>query len=384
MDVGVDAYPILLALDLYRELLQKPLFRRPFAFSRAPGVNQISLECQFATEHEDETLDELEVMKTEEEVEDEEEMDEVYSVGEETDEDDEDYDDSDNYEDDEAYEEVFDVHTTADIIAFQNREVSHVAGILGAVPQHAASLLHHFDWNKEKLIESYLDDPEKIAKSAGVIIDSAELPRLLVLPNFECDVCGSDNENLESLALACGHHFCQQYWKAYLGHKIEAEGESRRIRCPASGCNIVVDQKTVELVVEKAIFENNRRYEKLLVRTSIDQNPHMRWCPAPDCEHAIECRVPSTSLRTVVPTVTCCARIASASAAASLTTSHRPARSLSSGRKIRPTLWKHSPTSSQSLPPPTRKRPRSTGAGPTRGSAPRADLQSRRPADLTR
>lgn len=48
-----------------------------------------------------------------------------------------------------------------------------------------------------------------------------------------------------------------------------------------------------------------RRYEELLNRTYVDDKPNLRWCPAPECEYAVDCPVRQTELHRVVPTVSC-------------------------------------------------------------------------------
>lgn len=47
------------------------------------------------------------------------------------------------------------------------------------------------------------------------------------------------------------------------------------------------------------------RYRTLLNRTYVDDNTSMTWCPAPNCEYAIQCSVPQRSLDVVLPTVSC-------------------------------------------------------------------------------
>lgn len=47
------------------------------------------------------------------------------------------------------------------------------------------------------------------------------------------------------------------------------------------------------------------RYKTLLNRTYVDDSAIMRWCPAPNCEYAVECHVPAKKLDTIVPTVCC-------------------------------------------------------------------------------
>jgi ariadne-1 len=146
-------------------------------------------------------------------------------------------------------------------------------------------LLRHFGWNKEKLIEKYMDIPEKVNLEAGVHEDPAR-PKLMQLQDFTCDICFRSAEDLvvaavtkattssgkgksranskatpvvlptiQTLALACGHRFCTECYGHYLEQKIKLEGESRRIQCMEEKCNLVMDEKTVQLVIEPELFE---------------------------------------------------------------------------------------------------------------------------------
>ncbi|TPX72182.1 hypothetical protein SpCBS45565_g00427 [Spizellomyces sp. 'palustris'] len=201
-----------------------------------------------------------------------------------------------------AYEVEFLVHSTDEIIEFQNKEIAHVAGILGCLPEHAATMLRQFKWNKERLIERYMEDPEGESEKAGVVVDTKKQPRFTVVNKFECPICCSDEEGLETLALSCGHRFCRDCYEAYLNEKIAQQGESRRIQCMEAGCRLVVDEKTVEMVVSPKVYE---KYRNLLLRTFVDDSAHLKWCPAPDCIYAIECHVPQSALDEIVPTVKC-------------------------------------------------------------------------------
>ncbi|CAG8571893.1 1791_t:CDS:2, partial [Racocetra fulgida] len=177
-----------------------------------------------------------------------------------------------------SYEVEFKVHSVQGIVKNQDEEVTHVSNILGIQKQHAATLLRHFCWNKERLIERYMDDPKDVLHKAGVITDDSMIPKFVKVPGFVCEIC-CDDEDIETLALSCGHRFCRSCYEHYLTQKIKEEGESRRISCMANGCNVIVDEKTVELAVNNDIHES--------------------------CEYAIECHVPQASLTSIVPTVEC-------------------------------------------------------------------------------
>ena len=45
--------------------------------------------------------------------------------------------------------------------------------------------------------------------------------------------------------LECGHIFCTICWQHYLTYKIMCEGIGQTISCPASKCDILVDDNIV-------------------------------------------------------------------------------------------------------------------------------------------
>ena len=102
--------------------------------------------------------------------------------------------------------------------------------------------------------------------------------------------------------LSCKHAFCRDCYTQYLVQKIRDEGESRRIQCPGAGCKLALDENTVKTVVPTEIF---RKYLSLLIRTYVDDNEFLRWCPAPNCENVVECHVRNAQLESTIPSVTC-------------------------------------------------------------------------------
>ncbi|KAI7866800.1 uncharacterized protein EV154DRAFT_453990 [Mucor mucedo] len=205
-----------------------------------------------------------------------------------------------------AYQVEYNVLSCNHLKSKQDKEVSQVSIILGLSTEDAATLLRYFRWNKEKLFEQYMESSEKVLRQAGVSSVS-NLRHALVLArdvggDFMCEICCDDSPDMETISISCGHRFCKKCYTHYINQKIREEGESRRIQCPENNCPVIVDEKTVALLVDN---ETNLKYHELLNRTFVDDNDFLRWCPAPDCEYAIECTVPSTSLNSIVPTVQC-------------------------------------------------------------------------------
>ncbi|KAJ3305102.1 hypothetical protein HDV03_002029 [Kappamyces sp. JEL0829] len=180
-------------------------------------------------------------------------------------------------------------------------EMAHVSNILGCPPETASTLLRYFKWNKEKLIESYMEDDEATTKAAGVLMFE-DRPQLMAVPGFVCDICCNDEGDLKTLALLCQHRYCQDCYEHYLTMKITEEGESRHITCPGSGCKLIVDEKTVELVVKPDVFQ---KYQTLLLKTYVDDRANIKWCPHPNCENAVQCKITPAQLDEIVPSVEC-------------------------------------------------------------------------------
>lgn len=116
-----------------------------------------------------------------------------------------------------------------------------------------------------------MDSPEKALAEAGIHEGGAQ-PRLKRVRGFTCEVC-YDDATSETLALSCDMRCafstsptrpndisfsrvldCKSCYSQYVTSKIVDEGESRRIQCMGSKCNVIVDEKTIELLVEPDVM----------------------------------------------------------------------------------------------------------------------------------
>ncbi|KAJ1506503.1 hypothetical protein HMI55_001151 [Coelomomyces lativittatus] len=153
-----------------------------------------------------------------------------------------------------AYQVDYVIHELSEIAEYQAKEAEHVANIIHIAPQHAATLLRYCHWNKELLLEKYMDHPDDLFRSACVIMDTSLAPKIVSVQGFVCSICCEDHHDLNTLALSCGHRFCVPCYRQYLIQKIQDEGESRRITCMGQ-CNLIVDATTTQSLVPPPIFE---------------------------------------------------------------------------------------------------------------------------------
>ena len=117
-------------------------------------------------------------------------------------------------------------------------------------------------------------------------------------PSLRAQTCAICYESKTSYsALACGHPFCNECYADFLGHKIADEGhECFFARCPEPKCSMVVTPALVRSLVTDA--DKLRRYENAanLARSFVDDQPSLKWCPAPDCAKAVQSRAASAAV----------------------------------------------------------------------------------------
>ena len=147
------------------------------------------------------------------------------------------------------YEVEFKVYGPADIQSHQDKQIEEVSAILGQPSEASAILLRYLRWNKERLIETYMDRPEALLESAGLGPDNEQIPTTKRVKGFTCTICYEDEPGLETYAMKCGHRYCVDCYRQYLAQKIKDEGEAARIQCPTTGCIRIVDSRSLDLLV---------------------------------------------------------------------------------------------------------------------------------------
>ncbi|KAG8963025.1 hypothetical protein FRC03_003521 [Tulasnella sp. 419] len=235
-----------------------------------------------------------------------------------------------------AYEIDYENLANEDIQKSMAKEAELLSSMLEVDISTASMLLRHMQWNREKLIDKFMEDPEGVLEKAGIsttnaptttpaapvpVASSSSGPRKLTrkatkeaaLPPppapeaFMCPICCCEpSEPSAIFSLSCGHVFCTDCWSTYLSGKIREEGE-HSIRCMESGCNQQVADKFI-LGNKPSLLdeETKKKFTDVLVRYYVQCQSSLRYCPAPGCHYTVQCPGATKSgWETVVPTVTC-------------------------------------------------------------------------------
>eukprot|EP01116_Phalansterium_solitarium_P024472 TRINITY_DN8991_c0_g1_i2.p1 TRINITY_DN8991_c0_g1~~TRINITY_DN8991_c0_g1_i2.p1 ORF type:complete len:624 (-),score=203.46 TRINITY_DN8991_c0_g1_i2:146-1888(-) len=164
-------------------------------------------------------------------------------------------------------------------------QIERISATLAVPHATSSALLRFYKWDEQKLTECYFEDPDRVLQKAGVAAAPTGSASVSA-PATASDECGVCFETLDGPceAMACGHRFCDDCWAAYFNIKV-AEGESLGISCMAQKCPCKVPSSLVQRLAPAALWA---RYQEFVVKSFIEDNPNMRWCPAPACGNALQ------------------------------------------------------------------------------------------------
>ncbi|KAI1902026.1 hypothetical protein AGOR_G00040470 [Albula goreensis] len=200
-----------------------------------------------------------------------------------------------------------------DLRRLKDMLIVETADMLQAPLFTAEALLRAHDWDREKLLEAWMSNPEDCCQRSGVhmptpppsgynawdTLPSPRTPRttrssvtspdeISLSPGDDsmplCGICMCAISVFEEpIDMSCGHEFCRACWEGFLNLKIQ-EGEAHNIFCPAYDCFQLVPVEVIESVVSR---EMDKRYLQFDIKAFVENNPAIRWCPTAGCERAV-------------------------------------------------------------------------------------------------
>jgi len=185
----------------------------------------------------------------------------------------------------------FHIMESSDIEKIMRRLVTEVSTLLDVSYDVSKCLLQNNKWNKEKLIESFFANSEKVMKNAGVDLYDASVTKQFrgggttekddaKSPiNVNCRICYDQFSCASDVfSLGCKHHFCQCCYSEYLDNQIR-EGQLCIIaRCPEFKCLQTVTESVFQKLADPSL---KLLYDRYMLRNFIETYKNMKHCPAP-------------------------------------------------------------------------------------------------------
>jgi ariadne-1 len=215
------------------------------------------------------------------------------------------------------------IRPLTDITPLLSALVNEVSNLLDIHEDESQAILQFVKYDKEKLTDSYFNNPEKIRSSVGIDLWSPDLiSRLLsALPTssmsvspskkrererknnsiitasslFKCRICCDDEVSVEeSFCLGCNHLFCRSCFTEYLKNAISDGASCILTHCPEHKCKQLVTTSLFHLLLEGVGSEGGessnekeevvKKYDLYFLRDFIEKSKNMKYCPAPRCE----------------------------------------------------------------------------------------------------
>eukprot|EP01112_Ceratiomyxa_fruticulosa_P000745 TRINITY_DN1067_c0_g1_i1.p1 TRINITY_DN1067_c0_g1~~TRINITY_DN1067_c0_g1_i1.p1 ORF type:complete len:814 (+),score=189.52 TRINITY_DN1067_c0_g1_i1:311-2752(+) len=176
-----------------------------------------------------------------------------------------------------------------------NEEIDSTAQQINLDRGDAALVLNYFNWDKEKLLATYFDNPEKYCKEAGILTRGSSSNTQLSTEKWNCKVCFEEFPLNKTFSLGCGHRYCLGCWKSYLHAMVVEMGSSiTDVKCMFPECTGKINFEKFSQLADYRDFE---RYHYFFVKKFVDSDWRYTFCPSPLCGNAVQYLGPSISTK---------------------------------------------------------------------------------------
>lgn len=186
-------------------------------------------------------------------------------------------------------QENYAILSAVDIQRRQEEDISQVSAVLSISRVASCILLHHYNWSISKVQDEWFADEPNVRNAVGLLEEPIEAPSSRELT---CGICFEIYHRDSMIAAACGHRYCNECWKGYTGASVSEGPGCLALRCPNPSCSVAVG---LDMINNLATDEDKEKYSRYLVRSYIEDNRNIKWCPSPGCEFAVDFAVDSES-----------------------------------------------------------------------------------------
>ncbi|KAG5189212.1 ubiquitin-conjugating enzyme E2-binding protein 1 [Tribonema minus] len=217
------------------------------------------------------------------------------------------------------------VLSESDVRALMDAVVDDTAAVVSVPRGAAAALLRFFRWNQESLYDRFYADPDSVTAKVGIggagkgmsrIGGAAAAAAAAPPPRgaeegaggvaaaaaagalLRCRICCDDVE--DALALPCAHFFCEECWGGFLRNALASGPPCVYTTCPEHKCPQIV---TEDVFRAHLSAQELARYRDFALRSFVDTNRRLRFCPGPGCARVA--RAPRSCTRVKCPCGEC-------------------------------------------------------------------------------
>ncbi|KAI3387837.1 hypothetical protein SNEBB_001607 [Seison nebaliae] len=185
-----------------------------------------------------------------------------------------------------SYEKTYEVLDGDEIFQMMNATITSVQDVINYESRARIRLfLFACKWDRDRLLERYFEDPDRLIKDAQIPSDEIETVEESNEKKMNCLVCWDMFDVDELISLQCNHVFCKDCWKSYLSNSIIQSAFSSVITCPYLKCSSMLEDEQVEQFLnDQVLYE---KYVRLIIKAFVSWNRLIKWCTKPDCQYAI-------------------------------------------------------------------------------------------------
>ena len=182
--------------------------------------------------------------------------------------------------------EVVVVVDSTSLTPVMNAAVQSVAEALNIPTSAALISLRRYDWDKQRLLDSFIIDQDKCLTDAGVYCRCNRSDNALEHENKKeqpgmCAICFDDDLKKDQMyAMPCGHTFCVECWVGYISAKLEDGPSCIESTCPDPKCKEILTEEEVHKFTPDLLS----KFQSFQLRHYVSCKRNTRWCTGPDCK----------------------------------------------------------------------------------------------------
>ncbi|CAI0465475.1 unnamed protein product [Linum tenue] len=180
----------------------------------------------------------------------------------------------------------YSVLTESDIRRRIDDDINQLSAVLCLPKSDTTLILRHFDWDASKVEDSWFADESEIRRQVGLPVATQQVTSLR--PDHRtltCSIC-FESHRLSSFSSApCGHQFCRWCWRNYIAASVNDGPSSLKLKCPEPSCKVLAGDDLIKKIADEKV---RTKYSNFALRSFVENSRRRKWCPAPNCQHAVE------------------------------------------------------------------------------------------------